>query len=197
MMGDSKHKDTLFSFFCRRYTIKIYCHFILCNPLAFPHIHFFIPQASWCNQWRMFLFVREATYALHPWPLNCLEIGIHMTHLWVVWKYGNQMGWDEIWTACWMGEKFEFQFSNCFNSHCCHMRSSIVMMQNNSVFQPSSLITVKNGFHLLFRQSTIPCTIVCLFWMLAVPKDGPQFQNSVNITFVAGSTLLNFLVLSD
>jgi hypothetical protein len=53
------------------------------------------------------------------------------------------------------------------------MGLSIVMMQNNSICQYSSAFTANNGFELLFKHGTIPCTADYLFMILAVLKDGP------------------------
>jgi len=70
------------------------CHHFLCNPLASPHICYFRPQVFWCHLQRMFLVMWEAMYTLHPWACHHLKIGIHVTHLQALQKYGNQMGWE-------------------------------------------------------------------------------------------------------
>jgi hypothetical protein len=51
------------------------------------------------------------------------------------------------------------------------MRMSIVMMQNNSICQHSSALTVNIGFQLLFIHSTIPCTINSLSMILEMLVD--------------------------
>jgi len=97
-----------------------------------------------------------------------------------------------------MWEKLKLQFSNYFNGHCCHMRFSIVMTQNNFIYQHSSVFTVNSRFQLLYKHVTIPCTTECLSTILAVLEDGPiKSQNSINVTLLAKGMLLNFLVLSD
>jgi len=52
------------------------------------------------------------------------------------------------------------------------MRSSIVIMQNNYIYQHYSAFTVNSKFQLLFKHSTIPCTINCLSAILVVLEDG-------------------------
>jgi hypothetical protein len=53
------------------------------------------------------------------------------------------------------------------------MRLSVVMMLNNSICQHSSACTVNSGFQLLFKHSTVPCTIDHLSMILVVLDDGP------------------------
>jgi len=109
----------------------------------------------------MFLVVFEASYALCPWSLQCLQIDIHIMHLWVVWKFGNQMGWD---LDCSMFGGGEAWISV--------LRSSVVMMQNNSIYQHSCLFTVNSEFKLLFKYSTVPCTAYHLSMILVVLMGG-------------------------
>jgi hypothetical protein len=56
-------------------------------------------------------------------------------------------------------------------------------------------IAVNSGFHLLFKHSTLPCTIDQLFTVLRI---GPwKSQDSINITLPVEGTLLNFLLLGN
>jgi len=71
-----------------------------------------------------------------------------------------------------VGEELAFQFPNRFNGHCYLMRPIIVMMQNNSICQHSSSFTANSGFQLIFKHSTIPCTIDHLPTILVVLEDG-------------------------
>jgi hypothetical protein len=81
--------------------------------------------------------------------------------------------WGEIWTICWVGKMPEFQFSKHFNGHHCYMRSGIVMMQNNSICQHYSVFPANSGFQLLFKHSTMLCTIDHLSTIMVVLEDGP------------------------
>jgi len=78
----------------------------------------------------------------------------------------------EIWTVCWMGEKLIFQFSYFFSGCCCPVMS-IVMMQNISFCQNFSVVTVNSGFQLLFKHSTILCTLDRLSMILVVLENVP------------------------
>jgi hypothetical protein len=69
------------------------------------------------------------------------------------------------------GEGAQVSVSEYFNSCCCHMRSSVVMTQNNSICQHSSVFTVNSGFHLLFMCNM--CTVDHLSMLLVVLEDGP------------------------
>jgi hypothetical protein len=104
----------------------------------------------------MFSVARAATYALRPSP-HRFQIGVHVTHLWSFRKYGNQVGWG--WTVCSVREQLDFRFSNRFNGRCCRIRS-VVVMRNYPFCQHSSAFTANCGFKLLFKLSTIPCTIL-------------------------------------
>jgi hypothetical protein len=93
-----------------------------------------------------------------PYPsLHCLQLGIHTTHLYAVQKCGNQMG-------------LKFEFLNHFSGHCCHVRSSISMMQNNLISQHSSVFTANSSFHLLIRHRSIPCSL----WLSIHDPDSAQ-----------------------
>jgi hypothetical protein len=81
--------------------------------------------------------------------------------------------WVEIWNVCWRRKKLKFQFSNCFSGCCCYVKFSVVMMQNNSICQHFSVFTMSSRFQLLFKHSTIPCTIDHLSTILVVLKAGP------------------------
>lgn len=51
-------------------------------------------RSSWRYLRRLFSVAREATHEPRPRPLHGLQIGVHVTHLWSVQKYGNQAGKD-------------------------------------------------------------------------------------------------------
>jgi len=115
----------LFSLFCKRYTRTSRLPFFWPSPIVSPCICYFGPWPSWCHLWRMFSVAPTATYALSL----TLQITFHVTHLKVDQKFVDQLG--KFWTICWVRKKLKFQFLNCLNSCCCHMRLSIVMMQNS------------------------------------------------------------------
>jgi len=54
------------------------------------------------------------------------------------------------------GGDLEFHVLNHFNGCCSCMRSSTVMMQNNFIFQNSSVFTANSRLQLIFKRSTIP-----------------------------------------
>jgi hypothetical protein len=140
------------------------------NPLASPHICGFGLRASWCHL-RMFSVAREATYALRPWRLRRLQIGVQVTHLWLVRMCGNYV---ERHLDCILGgREARIQFSSRFNGRCCCVRSTSVTMQNNSICQHSSAFAASSGFHLHLKHSTIPYTINRLSTILVVPEEGP------------------------
>jgi hypothetical protein len=63
-------------------------------------------------------------------------------------------------------------------------------MQNNSICQHSSAFTENSRFKILFKHSTIPCSIVPLSTILVVLEMGPlTSQNNANITLPADDTL--------
>jgi hypothetical protein len=73
---------------------------------------------------------------------------------------------------CMLGEgEARIQLQNCFNGHCCHIRSSVIM-QNNSFCHYSSVFTVNSGFQLHFKYSTSPC-MYCLSMIPVVLEDRP------------------------
>jgi len=82
--------------------------------------------------------------------------------------------WGEIWTVHLEWEKLQFLCLNHFNGCCCHMKLNIVVMQNNSIHQYSSVFSVKSGFQLLFKHITILCTIDFMSTILVVLEDGPS-----------------------
>ena len=51
--------------------------FFQCNHPVFQCILCSSSQAFWSHQWRRFLVVIEATYALHSWLHDCWQIFIH------------------------------------------------------------------------------------------------------------------------
>jgi hypothetical protein len=88
------------------------------------------------------------------------------------------------------GEETQISVLNCFNSHNCCMRSSIVMVQTNSIYQHSSAFFVNGRFKLLLKHSTVLCTVDDLSMILVLLKDGPlNSQNTINITLREEATL--------
>jgi hypothetical protein len=85
---------------CRHCLFSLYVHkdesavIFWHNLGASTHVCYLIPWDSWCHLQRMFLVACRATYALHPWPLHYLQIGIYVSHLWVTQKFGDQMDQD-------------------------------------------------------------------------------------------------------
>jgi len=71
------------------------------------------------------------------------------------------------------GGEAQISIFNHFSCHCCHIRSSVVMMQNNYICQHSSVFTANGRFHILFKHNTIPCTIDYLSMILVVLEVGP------------------------
>jgi len=102
--------------------------------------------------------------------------------------------WDKICTLCWLGEKLEFHFLKHFSSLCCHMMS-IVMMQNNSICQHSSVFTACRGLNSSssIAQYYVLLTIWTWSWYCS-RMVWIKSQNSSN-TLPAEGTLLNFMVL--
>jgi len=52
------------------------------------------------------------------------------------------------------------------------MRPSIVMMENNSTYYNFIVFAVNSGFQLLFKHSTVLCTIDHLSLILVVLENG-------------------------
>jgi hypothetical protein len=78
------------------------------------------------------------------------------------------------------------------------MRSSVVMIQNNSICHHSSKFVANSGFQLHFKHSAISCTTDHLPTILAVLEDGSvKVPNCVNITFPVEDTLLNSLIMVE
>lgn len=127
------------------------------------------------------------------WPLHHLQITVHVTNIWIVQKYGNQMGWD---LDCVLHEKqHKFQFSGHFHGCCCHTWSSISLMQNDFYWQNSSAFSVNSGSQLPFKNSTV---LYAIDHVSMIQRMVPLMsQNNVNVTLLAECTLRNFFVLGD
>jgi len=76
--------------------------------------------------------------------------------------------------------KLKFQFPNCFNGWCCHMKLSIVTLQNNSIC-----------LHLLWTVGfNFPSSTAQYHALLTVCPWSWKYLRSIKITFPAEGTLL-------
>jgi len=137
--GDLKRKgDLLFSLFYKRNTIIFYViPYLLHIVVTLVHK---LPDA-----------ICEECFQLHVKQCMHCVLDLFIVCKWrpcialSCQQFGNQMGQDLDCVPG--GEELEFQFLNSsFNSCCCHMRLSVVMIQNKSICQNSSAFTMNNGF---------------------------------------------------
>jgi hypothetical protein len=78
--------------------------------------------------------------SLCPWSLQHLQKSVHITHPYGVQKFSTQRREDML-HACRKNLKYHFK------SHWCSMRSSDIMMQNNSFCQHSYGGMLTKGVH--------------------------------------------------
>jgi len=137
--------------------------------LTSPYICYFGAWTSWCHLQRMCLVAYEAMYAPHPWPLHCLQMGVHITHLWVICEYGNQMGWYQ---DCILGGGRSLNFTF-------HIISMVTAAKWGQALCYRTTLFVSIPLHLLwivcfnfFRHNTILCTIDPLTMIVLMLEDG-------------------------
>jgi hypothetical protein len=132
----------------------------------------------------MVFVVSETTYASSH--LHYLQIDIHMMYVWVVRKYGNQMG--EICTVCWVRNKLEFVLKLFQWSQLCQVKHHHDAKQ--LIWQLSSVFTVNSRFQLIIKYSTVLCTIVVAL------EDGPIKikKKQCQYHFAGGGHTSEFLV---
>jgi hypothetical protein len=86
------------------------------------------------------LVVCESMYVPCPWPLQCLQNWCPPHNASFEQSETMVIRWGKIWSICWVGQRrLEFQFSRHFSGCCCCTVLSVVITQNNSIYQHYSV----------------------------------------------------------
>jgi len=83
--------------------------------------------------------------------------------------------WGKIWIVFWVKENLVLQCSICFNSHLCHVTSSVVMTQNNLWQTAIFCVTVTSKFQFLSRHTTPHCLSTILVLFVPSPHSARKF----------------------
>jgi len=173
-----------------------------CNPLAAPQICYLSPQVCWCHLQRIFLVAFEAMYELHPWPLHHLQSSIYMMHLWVVQKYGSQLGWDldcmlgwgEAWISVFKLELLGPGWWRMFPLHALMFACRFIVLQ--PCFSSCDCLLQENLFFMILLQKlhahfrVCPFALICkLLWyppytyfvIPKIPVDGGICMSTADV----------------